>query len=91
MKKVLIDFIPTPIGDLIAAVPYLDKFREEKIYDVYVSITNPELPSLFKETYPLLKFLKKEEEISYDEKIILDYNFEKKENKSIQSIFAEEL
>jgi len=58
MKKVLIDFIPAPIGDLIAAAPYLDKFREEKGYDVYVSIYNQELPDLFKESYPLLKLLR---------------------------------
>jgi len=91
MKKVLIDFIPAPIGDLIAAAPYVDKFREEKGYDVYVSIHNQELPDLFKESYPLLKFLKKTDEIGYEEKIVLDYNFEKKINKSMQSIFAEEL
>ncbi len=91
MKKVLIDFVPTPIGDLIATVPYLDKYREEKGCDIYVSLFNEDLSVLFGETYPLIKFLKKTDTIDCEETIVIEYNFSKKENKSIQSIFAEEL
>ena len=57
MKKILIDFIPTPIGDLISAVPYFDKYREKNNCDLFISIANIDLSFLFVTTYPLLKIV----------------------------------
>lgn len=91
MKKILIDFQQKPIGDLIATVPYFDKYREENDCDLYISIYNIELSFLFETTYPLLKFVTKMDDKEYDEKKIIDYDFSKRSTHSIQSIFAEEL
>jgi autotransporter strand-loop-strand O-heptosyltransferase len=91
MKKILIDFIPTPIGDLISAVPYFDKYREQNNIDLFISISNIDLSYLFVTTYPLLNFVTKIDTGKYDDKIIIDYNFSNKKTKSIQSNFAEEL
>lgn len=83
MKKVLVKIKSNALGDTIIAIPYIDKFRQENNYEVYVKV-NPKFQFLFS-NYPDLKFTN--DENNFDEIIPIHYNF----LKNIQEGFAHDL
>ena len=85
MKKILIEIVSQSMGDTIAAVPYIDKFREKNDYEVFVKM-NDSLSYLFLKSYPKLNFVNKED-LEYDKKLNLFYKF----NQNIQEGFANQL
>ena len=86
MKKILIEVVSHSIGDNIAAVPAIEKYRQDREYQVYVKLLNS-FVFLFEKSYPNITFVGKNEKVDYDEKIDLQYVF----HKNIQQGYAEQL
>ena len=86
MKKVLIEILSNSLGDTIACAPYVSEYQKKHGCDVYFQINKPYL-FMFEQVYPNINFIDKTTPINFDEKIILDYIF----NKSIQGGYAEQL
>ena len=87
MRKVLVYIKSLSIGDTIAAIPYINKFKETNFTSIiYVSISDWLIP-YFETIYPNLKFIGKNSNEVFDKTLFLDYNF----NKSIQQGYAEQL
>jgi len=82
MKKLLL-VESRSIGDNIAAVPYLDMYREEGT-ELYVAINDNLIP-YFEKEYPLTKFVSRD--FVADDTQILLYDF----NQSVQSGYAAQL
>ena len=85
MKKILVNIVSNSLGDTIAAMPYIDKFRVDFSYDVYVKINNT-FTFLFLKSYPNLKFVN-EDNGSYDKTIDIQYQF----HKNVQEGYAHQL
>ncbi len=87
MKKTLIKIVTHSLGDSVAALPYVDKFREENPDEaIYVSMADWLIP-YFSPVYPNLKFTISDSSESFDRVIPIDYDF----NKPIQAGFAHQL
>jgi len=54
MKNCLITFndASTGLGDVIALMPYLDKFRVSQNLEIYFKVKNIFFSELFKKTFP---------------------------------------
>ena len=76
------------LGDVIASMPYIDKFRETQELDVYLKLKTNLLGNIFKETYPNINFIENHESRSFDKTISLNQTVW---NMSIQQIFAQQL
>lgn len=90
MTKFLLEFSndTTGLGDLIALMPYAEKFADVYNYDVTLMLKNKELGHLFKKSYPRLNFISKNEKISFDKEMSLVHE---KFDLPLQQIFAEQL
>jgi autotransporter strand-loop-strand O-heptosyltransferase len=90
MKTCLIYFDDKSVGlgDIIATIPYIEKFRVSQNLEVYVKIKRYELSNLFELTYPNIKFIKDGDNIICDKKIVLQQNVW---SLPIQQIFASQL
>jgi autotransporter strand-loop-strand O-heptosyltransferase len=86
MKRILIEMISDSIGDNIAVMPIIEKFRQDQQSMVYVRLKDY-LIFLFEKSYSSIIFIGKKDEIDYDEKIDLDYVY----TKNIQQGYAEQL
>ena len=86
MKKLLINIVSNSLGDTIASIPYINKFKTDFQYDVDVLI-NETLHFLFLKSYPELNFVS-EKEKKYDKVINLLYV---DTSKNIQEQFANQL
>ena len=87
MRKILIFTESFSIGDIVAAVPCVNKFQEvNPTDDVFISINDWLIP-YFSTVYPNLKFLGKKIDCTFDKIIPLVYNY----NKPIQQGYAEQL
>ena len=86
MKKILIEILSHSIGDNICVMPVIDKYRIDTTNKIYLKILDSYI-FLFKNAYPELNYIGKKTEVDYDEKIDLDYVFEK----NIQQGYAEQL
>lgn len=73
------------IGDNVAAIPYLDMYRDGS-NEIYVSI-NDNLIQYFEKEYPTTRFIGRNSDIHFDEIYGLVYNF----NKPIQEGYALQL
>lgn len=73
------------IGDNIAAIPYLDMYRDGDT-EIYVSI-NDNLIQYFEKEYPLIKFVARDRVSDFSDIQILRYDF----NKSVQGGYAFQL
>ena len=76
------------LGDIIASMPYIDKFREVQNLNVCVKLKDSSAGEIFKETFPEIKFIGKEEEIKFDKSISLNQTVW---DLPIQQIFAQQL
>ena len=76
MKTILIEVVSHSIGDNIAVMPAIEKYRQDQEYQVYVKLLNS-FVFLFEKSYPNITFVRKNEEVDYDEKIDLQYVFHK--------------
>jgi autotransporter strand-loop-strand O-heptosyltransferase len=86
MKKILIR-IDTPIGDTIAATPYVEKFSIENNDKKVLFEINDNLIPLLSPVYPIINFVGRHHNEKYDEKIEFRYNH----HTSVQSGFANQL
>ena len=87
MRKILVVIKSNSIGDTIAALPYIEKFKSVNNNDkVYVRI-NERLIPYFESVYDSLKFVNDRFDINFDNVLGLEYNF----NKAIQQGYAEQL
>ncbi len=82
MKKLLL-VESQSIGDNIAAIPYLDMYREEG-KELYVAINDNLIP-YFEKEYPLTKFVSRD--YRADDTLVLSYDF----NQSVQGGYAAQL
>jgi len=90
MKTCLIIFDGPSVGlgDVIASMPYIDKFREVQNLELYLSLKNKSLFELFKKTYPKIKFVTNTDNFNYDKEIVLNQDIW---DLPIQQIFARQL
>jgi autotransporter strand-loop-strand O-heptosyltransferase len=86
MKTIFIYLLSNSLGDTIAATPYVSEYQKKHDVNVIFGINNPFI-ILLNEAYDNIQFVGRNEVINYDEKITIDYVF----NKSIQGGYAEQL
>jgi autotransporter strand-loop-strand O-heptosyltransferase len=90
MKKCLIEFSDESagLGDLIAMMPYIDRFSKSFNFEVTVMVRNINNTEIFKESFPEIEFIATNQKIDFDKKIFLRHD---KYNSPLQHIFAEQL
>jgi autotransporter strand-loop-strand O-heptosyltransferase len=86
MKTVYIHLLSNSIGDTIASTPYVSEYQKRHNVNVIFNINEPFI-FLLNEVYENIQFISRNNIVEYDEKISIDYVF----NKSIQSGYAEQL
>jgi autotransporter strand-loop-strand O-heptosyltransferase len=86
MKTVYIHLLSNSIGDTIASTPYVSEYQKRHNVNVIFNINDPFI-FLLNEVYKNIEFIGRNDIVEYDEKISIDYVF----NKSIQSGYAEQL
>jgi len=86
MKKILINILSNSLGDTIACTPYVSEYQKLNGVEIIQSVNDPFI-FLLENSYPNIKFVGRNESITYDERFDLEYVF----NKSIQSGYAEQL
>jgi autotransporter strand-loop-strand O-heptosyltransferase len=86
MKKILINILSNSLGDTIACTPYVSEYQKLNGVEIIQSVNDPFI-FLLENSYPNIKFIGRNESITYDERFDLEYVF----NKSIQSGYAEQL
>jgi len=86
MKTVCIHLISNSMGDTIASTPYVSEYQKKHNVNVIFNINDPYI-FLLNECYENIQFVGRNDVIEYDEKIDIDYVF----NKSIQGGYAEQL
>jgi len=86
MKKILINIVSNSLGDTIACTPYVSEYQKLNGVEIIQSVNDPFI-FLLENSYPNIKFVGRNESITYDERFDLEYVF----NKSIQSGYAEQL
>jgi autotransporter strand-loop-strand O-heptosyltransferase len=89
MKNCLITFndASTGLGDVIALMPYLNKFRVSQNLEIYFKVKNIFFSELFKKTFPEIIFIDETDNKNYDKEIILRHKWDK----PLQQVFAEQL
>jgi autotransporter strand-loop-strand O-heptosyltransferase len=86
MKTVYIHLLSNSIGDTIASTPYVSEYQKKHGINVIFNINDPYI-FLLNESYENIEFVGRNDVVEYDEKISIDYVF----NKSIQGGYAEQL
>ena len=74
------------MGDTIASTPYVSEYQKKHDVNVIFNINDPYI-FLLNECYENIQFVGRNDVVEYDEKIIIDYVF----NKNIQVGYAEQL
>jgi autotransporter strand-loop-strand O-heptosyltransferase len=82
----LVKILSNSLGDNIAAMPVIEKYRSDKQIDVYV-IIKPEYVFLFDNSYPDLKFISDKTNLIFTEEKELEYDF----TENIQYGYAKQL
>jgi autotransporter strand-loop-strand O-heptosyltransferase len=82
----LVKILSNSLGDNIAAMPVIEKYRSDNQIDVYV-IIKPEYVFLFENSYPDLKFISDKTNLIFTEEKELDYDF----TENIQYGYAKQL
>lgn len=90
MKKCLLRFTDESagLGDLIAMMPYVEKFRTVYEFDLYFQLKTKSYSEIFQNSFPNIKFIGLNEIVEYDKLIPLKHE---KHDKPLQQIFAEQL
>ena len=86
MKTVCIHLLSNSMGDTIASTPYVSEYQKKHNVSVIFNINDPYI-FLLEESYENIQFVGRNDVIEYDEKINIDYVF----NKNIQGGYAEQL
>jgi len=86
MKTVYIHLLSNSMGDTIASTPYVSEYQKKYNVKVIFNINDPFI-FLLNESYENIEFVGRNDVVEYDEKISIDYVF----NKSIQGGYAEQL
>ena len=86
MKRVYIHLLSNSIGDTVASTPYVSEYQKKHGVNVIFNINDPYI-FLLNESYENIEFVGRNDVVEYDEKISIDYVF----NKSIQGGYAEQL
>lgn len=86
MRTVYIHLLSNSIGDTIASTPYVSEYQKKHGVNVIFNINDPYI-FLLNESYENIEFVGRNDVVEYDEKISIDYVF----NKSIQGGYAEQL
>lgn len=86
MKTVCIHLLSNSMGDTIASTPYVSEYQKKHNVNVIFNINDPYI-FLLNECYENIQFVGRNDVVEYDEKIDIDYVF----NKSIQGGYAEQL
>ena len=86
MKTVYIHLLSNSIGDTIASTPYVSEYQKKHNVNIIFNINDPFI-FLLNEVYENIQFIGRNDIAEYDEKISIDYVF----NKSIQGGYAEQL
>ena len=86
MKKVLIHVLSNAMGDTIASIPYASEYQQKNNCIVYFCV-NDFYMSFLKDAYPNITLVGRSHSIEFDERIDIDYNF----NKPVQLGYAEQL
>lgn len=86
MKTVYIHLLSNSMGDTIASTPYVSEYQKKHNVNVIFNINDPFI-FLLNEAYENIQFVGRNDVVEYDEKINIDYVF----NKSIQAGYAEQL
>ena len=76
-----------PLGDTIAALPYVDKYCKESGEECYVHLGNAFHPQLFKNSYPDMRFVDSNRGVLYTKTLWLEHDHQY----SIQKGFARQL
>lgn len=90
MKRILIEFcgLNTGLGDVIAVMPYVEKFRQYHNCILYFQTRQHIVPKLYKKTYPEINFLMRDERVEFDVEIVIEHP---SAPVSLQKILAEQL
>ena len=86
MKKVLVQVVSNSLGDTIACSPYVSEYQKKNNFEIIFSVNDPYIP-LLEKSYTNLNIVGRNDNVSFDEKINLEYIF----HKSIQGGYAEQL
>ncbi len=86
IKTVYIHLLSNSMGDTIASTPYVSEYQKKHNVNVIFNINDPYI-FLLDESYENIQFVGRNDVLEYDEKISIDYVF----NKSIQGGYAEQL
>ena len=86
MRTIYIHLLSNSIGDTIASTPYVSEYQKKHNVNVIFNINDPYI-FLLNECYVNIQFVGRNDVVEYDEKISIDYVF----NKSIQGGYAEQL
>jgi autotransporter strand-loop-strand O-heptosyltransferase len=86
MRTVFIHLLSNSLGDTIASTPYVSEYQKKHNVNVIFGINDP-YTILLNDSYDNIQFVGRNEIINYDERITIDYVF----NKSIQGGYAEQL
>lgn len=86
MARIIVNIRSNALGDTIAAMPYIDKYREVTGDHVLVSL-NPGMHFMFKEAYPKLELISREYTGEFDRDLSLHYRFDV----AVQAGYAEQL
>ena len=75
MKKILIEFCEPSVGlgDVIAVMPYVEKFRQYQNCILYFQTRHQIVPKMYKKTYPEIIFIFKEDSVDFDLCINLEH------------------
>ena len=74
MKKVFIHLVSNSLGDTIASIPYVSEYQKKHNVEVIYSVNDPYI-ILLCDSYNNIQFVGRNENIEYDEKISIEYNF----------------
>jgi autotransporter strand-loop-strand O-heptosyltransferase len=86
MRTVCIHLSSNSIGDTIASTPYVSEYQKKHNVNVIFNINDPYI-FLLEESYDNIQFVGRNVIVEYDEKIDINYVF----NKSVQGGYAEQL
>lgn len=86
MKKILINVLSNALGDTIASIPYVSEYQKKHNCDVYFCVSDFFI-SFLQNSYLNITLIGRNENLEFDEKIDIDYDF----NKPVQLGYAEQL
>lgn len=72
MSRVLIEILSRSLGDTVASIPYVERYREFSGDQIFLKI-NDSFSFLFRDSYPNINLISEGEEVAFDKRINLEY------------------